>query len=203
MADNVSGGLPKRGKTRFSGTPDTITGQSIAIEGTEVSFRDDYTSGNDPRRIRSGRSITCRLVRNVSTVALLPGRLVVWKAGFRGLRVDGYSSTTGQEVAGVVDDQLPTAGVAVNDLFWLMRAGPALVKTGLAGDSTNAHTEGDFIVALTAAASTSTTAGRPTVQSIASTATTASLITNVIGRVMSARTAANTNTNTLIDLCLM
>ena len=148
MADNVSNGLPKRGKTRFSGTPDTITGPSVSIEGTEVNFMDDYKSGNEPRRRRSGRFITARLVRNVSGITLLPGRTVTWKTGYRGTRVDGYSTTTAQEVAGVVDDQLPTSGVANNDLFWLMIKGPALIKTPLAAGAGSVFAAGDVLAAL-------------------------------------------------------
>lgn len=202
MSGNVSGGLPNRGQTFSGGTPDAI-GQSVGVEGTRIQFKDEYRSGNGVLVKRSSRLIDAVLVRNVSGIALTPGRQVVWKAGSRGKRVDGYTTTTAQEVAGIVDDQLPSAGVASNDLFWLIRKGPCLIKTPLAGDSGNVFSEGDVLVALTAATSQATTAGRPAVLAVAATTNTALAIVNRFARVMSAKTTANTNSDMLVDLELM
>lgn len=203
MADNVTG-LPKRGKTYSGGTATSSTITSSALlEGTEINFKDDVAVANQPRRPRSGRFVTARLVRNVSGAALLPGRLVTWQALYRGRRVDGYARTDGVECAGVVDDRLPSGGVADQDLFWLLREGPVLIKTPLAAGAGSVFTEGDVLVALTAVTSGATTSGRPAVLVTNSTAVTASLVVNRIGRVMSAMTTAQTNSSMLIDLLIL
>lgn len=197
--DNVSGGLPNPGKTYHGGTPASI-GRSADLEGTEVKFKDEVRVGNEPRRIRSGRFREARLVRNTSGIALTPGRSVVWQAGHRGKRVNGYSSVTSQEVAGYVDPGLPATGVANNDLFWLFRKGPTLIKTPLASGAGNVFAEGDVLGALTAVTSQAATAGYPAVLVTASTALAASAILNRVGRVMSAMTTAQTNVDMLVDL---
>ena len=198
MVDNVSGGLPNPGKTYHGGTPTSI-GRSVEIEGTEKAFRDEIKVGNEPRRKRSGKFRYARLVRNTSGMALTPGRLVTWESGFRNRRVDGYARTTGVEVAGVVDPDLPVSGVADDDLFWCFFKGPCDVKTALAA---NAYAEGEVVGALTAVTSGAVTAGRPTVVNTATTATLPSVILNRIGRVMTARTTANTDVDMLVDLSI-
>lgn len=131
MADNVSGGLPNAGKTYHGGTPASV-GRSTELEGTEMKFRDEVRVGNEPRRRRSGRFRLARLVRNDSGVTLLPGRAAAWKTNFRGTRVGGYTAADGDPVAGIVDPDLPAAGVKPSDLFWLFREGPSEVdRTGL------------------------------------------------------------------------
>jgi hypothetical protein len=196
---NVSGGLPNVGKTYHGGTPESI-GRSVDLEGTECNFKDDVRVGAQPRQMRSGRFRTARLVRNVSGFALEPKRLASWKAGFRGLRVDGYSRLTNQEVAGVIDPDLPAAGVANNDLFWLFRKGPNLVKTPVAGGAGNVFDEGDVLTALTAVTSGAATAGRFAKVDLTAATHPASVIVNRIGRALSAATTANTNSDLLVDL---
>lgn len=198
MSDNVTG-LPKRGFTYHGGTPDSI-GKTLGLEGHPMRFMDDYPGSGGVRVKRSDSQVYAVLVRNVSGITLTPGRTVSWKAGFRGRRIDGFTTTTAQEVAGVVDDQLPAAGVANNDLFWLIVKGPVLIKTPLAAGAGSVFAEGDVLVALTAATSQATTAGRPAVLASAATTNTAAAIINRYARVMSAMTTAQTNTNMLVDL---
>lgn len=198
MSDNVTG-LPKRGFTYHGGTPDSI-GKTLGLEGHPMKFMDDYPGSGGVRVKRSDNQVHAILVRNVSGITLTPGRTVSWKAGFRGRRIDGFTTTTAQEVAGVVDDQLPAAGVANNDLFWLIVKGPVLLKTPLAGGAGNVFAEGDVLVALTAATSQATTAGRPAVLASAATTNTAAAIINRFARVMSAMTTGQTNQNMLVDL---
>lgn len=202
MSDNVTG-LPKRGFTYHGGTPDSI-GKTIGLEGHPMKFMDDLpgTGGTGARVKRSDGHVYAILVRNVSGITLTPGRTVSWKAGFRGKRIDGFTTTTAQEVAGVVDDQLPAAGVANNDLFWLLTKGNVLIKTPLAAGAGSVFAEGDVLVALTAATSQATTAGRPAVLASAATTNTAAAIINRYARVMSAMTTAQTNTNMLVDLSI-
>lgn len=107
-------------------------------------------------KVRSNRVKRCIAVRNVSGVALLPKRVVVFKSGSH-TEVDGYDADTTKVPAGVVDEHLPTGGVANNDVFWMTVEGPTEVKLGPASEAA-ADTA---LVALTAAASThSTTAGQ-------------------------------------------
>lgn len=197
--DNVSGGLPNIGKTYHGGTPASV-GRSTELEGVEVRFKDEIKSAAGPATIRSGRFKKCLLVRNSSGGALLPKRLVTWEAAFRGRRVDAYADVTAEEVAGVVDDRLPAAGVADDDLFWLIIGGPALVKTSNAG-ATAVIAEGNVLVSLTAG--TVADAGRLGVANTASTANADSVVINRIGRAMSAATTANTNSDVLVDVQLL
>lgn len=201
MADKVSS-MPRRGKTYSGGTPSSI-GQSVGLEGYIQEFKDEVRTGNGVLSQRSGQVTKAMLVRNASGFALLPGRQVAWAAGYRGRRVAGYTATTAQEVAGIVDDKLPSTGVAVNDLFWLLRSGPALLKTPNAGGAGNVFAEGDVLNALTAATTGAVTAGRPAKLAVAATTNTALAVINRFARVMSAMTTAQTNADMLVELELM
>jgi hypothetical protein len=164
MPDNVVA-LPQRGKTYLTGpnrTADSTATVSKAIEGIKKVFKDlDYagTAGAASKAPRSGGEVECILVRNASAISLLPSRVCVWKTNNQGKQVDGYSSLDSGQVAGVVDEWLPTAGVATNDYFWLVRKGPCLVRKSL---DANALVKDDYVIAITAATSQATTAGRIT-----------------------------------------
>lgn len=211
MSDNVSG-MPNRGKTYLTGpnrTPDTSSTSTKAIAGLTKTFADlDYS--NNPATIRSEGQVVCRLVRNSSGISLLPKMAVTWKSGARGKEVDGYADFSPDiDIAGIVDEWLPSTGVANNDYFWLVVKGPTLALTGCAADETNSIGMHAWLINLTGAASTfSTTSGRvgPAVLP------TAGLTTNItfamsnalhkLGRAMSAKTTSNTNVNILIDVDL-
>jgi hypothetical protein len=211
MPDNVVS-LPLRGKTYLSGpnrTPDSTATSAIAIEGIVKSFKDmDYTttSGAQVKTPRSAGEVVCILVRNDSGVSLLPKMAVTWKSGFRGKRVDGYADfSPDRAIAGIVDEFLPSTGVAANDYFWLTVKGPTLAITGMVGDETNVISVDDWLINLTAAASThSTTAGRvgPAILPAAGLTTniTFAQSNNIykFARAMSAKTTANTNANLLV-----
>lgn len=204
MNDNASGGLPPLGKTFFEGSAPSVTTQTIRLEGVQKSFQDlSVSTGTGAKVPRSGRFRVARLVRNASGITLQGKRLVSWQSGYRGTRVDGYVRTSNAEAAGVVDDQLPTSGVVNNDLFWLIIKGPCLIKTALEANANNVLVDGDIAVALTAATSQATTSGRfIALASSAATTQSGAALLNAIGRVMTARTTANTNTDTLVDLDL-
>lgn len=138
------------------------------------------------------------LVRNKSGISLLPKRLVTWKSGKEGLQVDGYAATDFGKVAGVVDEWLPSTGVANNDLFWLVVKGPTKCLKSL---DANTLTQDDYVVAITAAASTSTTAGRITSIVLANSATNnASMALNRIGLAMSTSNTTGADILTYVDL---
>lgn len=199
--DNVSQ-LPKLGATYYGPnvTIDTNNyGVSVGVEGAEAAFNDVDPSNRLIKR--SNRQKRCILVRNTSGIALLPKRIVRWAANYRGKRVDGYTTTTAAEAAGVVDEFLGSAGVRNGDLFWITVGGPSLVKTDLAGGANNLLPEGTVVVALTAATSQATTAGRLAPQDLTgATALLAAQVQNRLGVCMSAKTTANTNSDILVDL---
>jgi hypothetical protein len=179
------------------------------LEGTVAEFPDEDPTVTGIRKRRSGRIVTRILVRNVSGFTLLPKRAVVWKDGFRGRRVAGYQNTTAGEVAGIVDEHLPSSGVPNNDLFWLTVIGPTLAKNSLAGNAENVIAAGDYLLALTAASSGASTAGRVIAWNGLATLTETTdgnltkKIVNMFGRAMSASTTANTDADILVDLFAM
>lgn len=207
MTDNVSGGLPRRGQTYLgANTGRTITDTDAAsVEGATKLF-DDFAPGqaSGAKVRRSNRQTTCILVRNTSGIALLPKRIARWESGYRGKRVDGYTTATAAEAAGVIDEHLPASGVSDNDLFWLAVKGPSLVLTSLAGDAENVISIDDALVALTAATSQATTAGRVNQQDLTgATAPLANQVQYRLGHAMSAKTTANTNADLLVDLQIL
>lgn len=111
-------------------------------------------------KIRSNRIKTCVAVRNTSGGALLPKRVVRFKLSAGNAvfsEVDGYSVVAGEERVGIVDEYLPAAGVANNDVFWVTVEGPTEVAHALSGSEVAV---GDRLAAITAATSGATTAGR-------------------------------------------
>lgn len=192
MPDNVVT-LPLRGKTYLSGanrTPDSTATTSKAIEGIVKTFKDvDYSGTAASKLPRTGGEVICRLVRNASGISLQPGRAVVWKSTKQGQQVDGYCSTDYQGVAGIVDEFLPSAGVANNDLFWLVVRGPCLCKKGA---DTNTLNKDDYVLALTANGSTNTTAaGR--IQSFAGTSNATNAVSEALNRIGIAMSTSNTS----------
>lgn len=203
MSDSVTG-LMRRGRTFYEGaTPptDANVGQSLKLEGYQKTFNDtDPSVTAGPKQNRSNRKVECMLVRNVSGITLAAKRTVTWAAGYRGRRVDGYGTLGTQEIAGVVDDLIGSAGVADNDLFWLVRKGPCLCRTDVA--ALVSFLEGEVLVGLTAVTSQSMTAGRVSALVAGTTNVTymVSSSLNRIGRAISAKTTANTNSDVLVDL---
>jgi hypothetical protein len=203
MADAVSG-FPDRGKT-YHGPNKTLSTTytiDVGIEGATKQFDDlDYGAQGVKTR-RSNRQVTCMLVRNVATVSLLPKRTVRWASGQRGKRVDGYAFDTDLEVAGVVDEFLPVAGVRQHDLFWLAVAGPSLCLMNLA--QTTDVSMDDVVGQMAAASSQALTAGRVRQFNLTSNATFAvSRAMHKIGRAMSTVASTPTGADVLVDLELI
>ena len=196
----------KRGQTYYGGNvpASTYWKETVDIEGLEAIFEDvaPATARGQVLTKRSGRPVKCRLVRNASaaSLALLPKFVVTYASGYQFKRVDGNVAVDAAEVAGVVDEFLPAAGVAVGDLFWIVYDGPTLVKGSL---DANTIAAGDRLVALTAATTNATTSGRVAAYAVTSDTTTmAPRILNNIGWAVSARTAAETNKDILANIRL-
>lgn len=148
-------------------------------------------------RVRSNRVKTCVAVRNSSSIALAPKRVVAFDTVTAGLaaftRVAGYAAATNEERVGVVDEHLPATGVAVNDVFWVTVEGPTEVAVALSGADLAV---GDRLAAILAAASTGNTAGRVTASGVGAATTGAGNNgLGVIGRACS--TGATTGANVL------
>lgn len=185
-----SASLPfPRGQTFFNGGT-TNTTDGLNLEGMEVIVRDTIYG--------SGRPVRLKCVRNVSGVTLYPKTLVRYQltADNFGKRVDGYTKTTGQDWAGVVDELVTS--VPANDLFWIVVEGPAIVRRSLANYSSDIAV-GDRVVAQTINGTTgSTTTGRIDAQPASSTALTSDLVQNVVGRALSTIVTNATTVDPLI-----
>lgn len=190
------------GGTFFMGGPTDST-SGVEWEGREFTVPDmDYSgqtikpraasNGTETKRVRVVRNSCVSGSGGTTTGLLLPGMLVVFKAGFYGKQVDGYCSTDAQE-AYPVDEFVVSTGVPVNDLFYITVQGPAGVNTSV--DATNANfSAGSVLVALTAATSGATTSGRIQPQTLNTTSTTlGNMVQNRVGVAISACTTAATN----------
>lgn len=171
------------------------------LEGREYIVNDvSPSSGNAAQR--TGRSVTLRLVRNVSGFALLPKKLVTFQAtaGKYGARVDGHVDTTAEHCY-PVDEYAPAAGVPDQCLFYIVVEGPAVCLTDLAAGANNLLTVGQLVVSLTAATSNATTSGRVApIDLTGATALLGNQLRNAVGRVLTAKTTANTNVDVLVDV---
>jgi hypothetical protein len=121
MAENSVAPIA-RGETFFAGGTADAAG-AVHLEGLVHAFPD--TDPADVVKRRSGGNVVCVLVRNTHSAAVLPGNVVVWKTLKFGKETGAPCSTLAERVAGVVDDHLPAAGCAINDLYWLIVRGPA------------------------------------------------------------------------------
>lgn len=201
MSVNAPFGL---GKTWYNGrTIDTNDySGSIHLEGKVCCWDVDKNLTTPPQQ-RTALPRRSIIVRNVSGIALLPGRIC--KFSIAGKRVAGYTTVTGEAAAGVVDDSLPSAGVPNGDLFHLMVHGPCAVRKSLSDSDIDLAVDA-WVYAITAATSQATTAGRfvgwnGTFSAAQTTDGTAGLIlANRIGRAMT--TSLTNTTNSQIEIFL-
>lgn len=193
--------LLQLGRTYYEGrTIDTNNyGNSVDLEGQPCTYRNAVVAtGTAMQTALNAGAIVGRVVRNTSGINLLPGRIAVYAAGYDRKRVDGYTSTTAQRGAGIVDPFLPSTGVPNGDLFVLIEEGTVPVRRALSNSAAD-DAEGDSLYAITAATSQSTTAGRFTrwVGTFTAAETTDgsafNITRNLIGLAMSACTTAGTN----------
>lgn len=178
------------GATLFgSGTPSATKNTDLV---GKIFYTDDtyQAPGRGSHVKRGNRDKVVMAVRNGTAINLLPGRLVQFSLadgpnGYYG-KVTGY--TTSLNDWGVpVDEFLPAAGVAPNDIFYVVISGTAKVLLPVAGGSFGGDIAiGDAIVAATGAGtSAQSTAGRIGKQSLAS-------VTDAVGAFASARNLLGT-----------
>jgi len=182
-----------------------ITGANDSLVGISGSYGDnwcgvvkEFTDVNPiTGQVRSNRRKVCIAVRNTSGIALLPKRVVRLAGSGTALfgAADGYTAITNESFCGVVDEFLPAAGVAANDVFWVTVDGPTEVAVALSGSDVAVR---DRLSVVTAAASTSTTAGRVTVSPVS--ASTAGANDNGIGVIGFAASAGATTGSAVLAL---
>jgi hypothetical protein len=166
----------------------------------------NFAAGNKARL--TGRSIIAVILRNTSGVALLGKHIGILDdtAGYALLEnCDGYSDTLAQRNVVIIDDALPTAGVADDDLFWGILKGPTTVLTPIPPADFKDISVGDPLVSSTATTTGATTAGRLSNITVAGqTGGTASLTMarGIFAVALSAATTANTNSDLLVNACI-
>jgi hypothetical protein len=207
-------GIPQ-GATYYGETatvPTTYDGVTTKLEGKVVYVPDrTVTESGVAATQRSAHMVKATIVRNDGTFTMKGRRAVSWKSTYRGKRVDGYTCTTNQEIAGIVDPHLvanANGGVRQGDLFLLYDiSGPVECMVDLAAGANNVISEGSFVGALTAATSQATTAGRVYAQ--ATTNAGIAALTDgteylrqrfVRAQAMTARTTANTTVPVLVGI---
>lgn len=180
-----------RGETFFGTTTPSDDAESSVHEGKT------YWVWDDTYKV----PIKIRCVRNTHGAAIEAKRAMIYKTGYTQKRVDGYCHVTADQVAGFSDFAYGSKTIANNDLFWMIVGGLAVGLTDIAASAANLLPEWSNIVGLTAATSGATTAGRISVADLTgATAVLADQILNNLGRNMTARTTANTNSDILISL---
>lgn len=122
----------------------TSTSDGTHIVGTHRWFTDTNPNGT----VNSNAQLKCIAIRNTSGGALTPGQVVKGKTTALLSEADGNADVD-SPVIGVVDEYLPAAGVANNDIFWLVVNGPTTA------DSSGSISQGAFV-----SVGTSGTAGK-------------------------------------------
>jgi hypothetical protein len=129
------------GQTYFQGnTPDTAVGNQLLGKIWTFEDIDLNASGTGgtmkPRRTGCYRHMMA--VRNTSGGLLVPKRLGLMSVSGSlyefTQEISGYADTVGQ-VGYPIDEFLPAAGVADDDIFWVCVGGPAMVQTDASGDT--------------------------------------------------------------------
>jgi len=128
MSASTVSPLP-RGKTADDATLSHLLGM-------EKKFPDvNFASSAAVKPVLSGMAVTCRYVSNENGSAILPGELVKISSN----TITGVEQAdSGDDVCGIADEYLPTAGVADDEFFWIVVEGPTKVLAG-ATISAGAH----------------------------------------------------------------
>lgn len=159
---------------------------------------------------QAGYPIKAMIVRNESGGALLGKRVVKFTntAGYSNLKsIDGYATVLATGRHAFLDPNLPSAGVADDDLCWVILEGPTTVLTPIAGaDFNGAITVGNPLVNSTGTTTGATTSGR--ISNVTFTAATAGntsngydafqCAANILGVALSTRTTSETATDLLV-----
>lgn len=184
----------------YVGSTDTMAPKFLGAERTDIDY--NWASTGAVKAIRSYRQVTRRLVKNDSGIAILPKYAVVLDE--TGTLIKGYGRIGTN--AGVtdriflVDEFIPTAGVANGNYCFIVVEGPATGITSKIAADENSIALGARLIAATAAASThSTTAGRLGA-GVGATSVLALEVLGSLGRALTAKTTANTDADILVQV---
>lgn len=158
MADKISScPIPVYGGSTVSGLDADSNIINAHWEGLEFEIEDKTLTGIRTDRT-DGSKVRLRIFRNTSSITLQKERLaaIVATAG-KTTRVAGYTTTTAAKGYPIWAGH--TNGVPTGHFGFLVVRGPALVSKSLANTASDVAV-GDRLVAITAATSQSTTAGR-------------------------------------------
>ncbi len=107
---------------------DAEPSDGATIVGVVKTFRDENPSTGV---VLSNRTVDCIAVRNKSAGVLHAGTVVRFKHHAVLSEVDATPVLT-DLLVGVVDEYLPTGGVPIDEVFWLVVKGPADVRKATA-----------------------------------------------------------------------
>lgn len=175
-------------------------------EGLQYVFPDIRRTGNQrgQKALRSNIAVKAVVLRNTAGFALLGKRLGRRERDTSnpfefGTRVNGYSATLRGTGVVAIDEHLPTAGVAANDLFWGIISGPWTGLTANAGadfpEDIAAHGR---LIAGTVDGTTTSLGGR--LASVTLSTATQALETQLIGWALTARTTQATGSEVYVML---
>ena len=121
-----------------SGSAD-VTSHS-ELEGKTYLIEDvNMASASNAVGYRSGAYVLLMVVRNVSAGVIYPKNTCKMKVDGTGYQFIGQVVSNAPTLGDQwfpADEYLPAAGVAINDLFYVVVGGPATVTTDTAGDTT-------------------------------------------------------------------
>lgn len=184
----------ERGQTLFGGSPANATDGAQILGQEYVVFDDQHGTK---------REVLLRAVRNSANIAVLPKRMARLSAD--GTEIVGYTRLP-SEKGFPIDELLPAAGCADNDICFVVVEGPALCLTSLSNYSADLAAR-DLLTSQTAATSQATTAGRVLLRAVVAatadaTAGQRNVTTNdgVVGSCLSAILTDSTNADVLVDV---
>lgn len=126
-------GMMARGKS-WDSVPDGSLG--LTKEFPDV----DFTASSLVKPQNTNTMVTCRLVKNSAGAALTPRQVVKYSTTAWGTEVLTVAGA-GEVADGVVDEYLPSAGVADGDYFWIVVKG----YTELIQSTNSGISVGDFV----------------------------------------------------------
>jgi hypothetical protein len=196
---------------------ETLKGKDVdsnLINGDKLGLRYVFPASRLTGNIRgskgrfTGRTITAMLVRNVAGFAILGKRVVklAESGGYSDFEtVDGYCAVKADAHVAFSDPFLTSAGVADDDIFWVILEGPTTVLSPFEGGGFDkAISVGDPLVGATGSTTGTSGVGRVSVGGVLAGGSLAATeayahARNNLGRALSARTTGETNAEILVD----
>lgn len=149
--------------------------------------------------VRDSTRVILKMVRNVSTIALKPMRVVKYVAGSDVL-IDGYLAEASGAPAGVVDEFLPSVGVRDDDWFWIVIRGQTRYNTQETNNAENTIALGDLLVGSGHGTTAGTTGGHLLPFTLDGKTASDTAMLNKVARALATNSASSTNVNILVNV---